>query len=167
MVITTCKKCRKKFSTKASQLKYRNARFCSRLCQYAARRVGHMVKCDMCGKESYKQLARIKKSKSKKLFCGKSCQTKWRNTQFVGSRHANWVDGKSTYRDVLLRSKVVEQCRLCKTDDKRLLAGHHIDKDRTNNTLRNLDWLCHNCHFLIHHYKNERMRFVDERRKIC
>jgi predicted HNH restriction endonuclease len=37
---------------------------------------------------------------------------------------------------------------------------HHIDKDRTNNTLKNLAWLCHNCHYLVHHDKLEMQRFL-------
>ena len=79
---------------------------------------------------------------------------------FIGPRHANWTGGQSTYKNVLLRSSVSRICRRCKTRDYRILTVHHIDKNRKNNHLRNLIWLCHNCHFLIHHYNKERERFV-------
>jgi hypothetical protein len=31
-----------------------------------------------------------------------------------------------------------------------------LDEDRSNNRLDNLIWLCHNCHYLIHHHDDER-----------
>lgn len=52
-------------------------------------------------------------------------------------------------------------CTLCKTEDKRVLATHHIDRNRLNNSVNNLAWLCHNCHFLVHHDNVETQRFAD------
>lgn len=57
---------------------------------------------------------------------------------------------------MLGRNKIPKICTLCKTEDSRILAVHHIDKNRRNNDLKNLIWLCHNCHFLVHHYDVER-----------
>ena len=102
----------------------------------------------------------LKGSKSGKFFCGKSCQTIWRNGKYIQENHPNWKDGRHSYRGVINRNKVLPICRLCKANDKRVLAVHHIDEDRTNNTIENLAWLCHNCHHLVHRYPKERARFM-------
>lgn len=58
-----------------------------------------------------------------------------------------------------MRQSIPKICRLCKTKDIRVLAVHHIDKNRKNNKISNLAWLCHNCHLLVHHYDAERNKF--------
>ncbi len=150
-----CKICKTEFYAKPSWLKQGWGIFCSRLCLYQGRRKGKIIKCFICGKESYKQPKALNKSKSKKYFCGKSCQTTWRNSVFIGNKHANWKNGNSAYRTILTRNGIPKICRLCNTDDKRILAVHHIDHNRGNNKVNNLTWLCHNCHFLVHHHDQE------------
>lgn len=59
------------------------------------------------------------------------------------------------YRSILTHSKVLAVCKLCKNKDKRVLAVHHLDRQRSNNKVENLLWLCHNCHHLVHHYNIE------------
>lgn len=122
---------------------------------------GKLVNCFICGKVVYKPLKALKHSKSKKYFCGKSCQTRWRNSEFIGSKHANWKGGEYAYRSVLDRHKVPLVCKLCGTKDARVLATHHVDKNRKNNKLENLAHLCHNCHFLVHRYDIERQKFME------
>ena len=55
-------------------------------------------------------------------------------------------------------------CKRCGLDDKRVLAVHHIDQNHFNNKPENLTWLCQNCHFLVHHDKVEKQKFLA---KIC
>jgi hypothetical protein len=129
-------------------------------CKYKGGRNGKVILCFICGKESYKSKEKLSRSKSGKHFCSKSCQTKWRNAEFSGAKHANWKDGKFAYRSVLTRNKVNPKCVFCGLEDKRILAVHHIDKNKINNNIKNLIWLCHNCHFLIHHYDIERAKLV-------
>ena len=59
------------------------------------------VFCFTCDKELMKTFTQLSHSKSGKYFCNKSCQTKWRNAEFVGSKHANFKDGKQSYQSVL------------------------------------------------------------------
>lgn len=122
-------------------------------------KTGIFFKCHSCSKEVYKTPTQIKRSKSKKYFCSKSCQTKWRNTQYVGDRHKNWKDGYSRYRKILLGSSTQKVCLLCKENDVRVLAVHHIDQDHTNQRIENLAWLCHNCHHLVHHDSVSKQKF--------
>lgn len=155
-----CKNCSAEFYAKPSWLKEGNGKYCALACYKEGRRAGKEVSCDLCGKLSYKQQRDLERSKSGKFFCGKSCQTRWRNELYIGEKHKNFTTGESSYRSVMERSHIPKACRLCKTADSRTLAVHHIDKNRKNNTLANLAWLCHNCHFLVHHYEGERAKFM-------
>ena len=152
VVEVLCKTCGKKFKAKASHVKNGCGKYCSRECKYEGTRKGAIKACHKCGAKTYKTLKQLRCSKSGKFFCSRSCQTKWRNVVYIGKKHANWKHGKFVYRSVLRRAKRKEECQLCKTSDARILAVHHIDRDRLNNTPENLAWLCHNCHFLVHHY---------------
>src|SRR3989344_178691 len=154
-LVVMCKVCGKKFNTKPFYVKRGQGIYCSRACHYVAAQKRVLKYCDVCGAETYKKPTQIKRSKSGKYFCGKSCQTKWRNAYFHGMEHPNYKDGLYAYRSVLLRNKVTAICKRCRTTDKRGLAVHHIDQNRKNNTVKNLTWLYHNCHHLIHRYPDE------------
>lgn len=147
-----CKICDKGFFTKPYFVKQGWGKYCSAACQYKGAKKGGTKMCFICEKVTYKTVTQLKRSESGKYFCGKSCQTKWRNEQFVGEKHANWKTGLHVYRSILRRNHIPKICRLCRTKDERVLAVHHIDKNRKNNKLNNLAWLCHNCHFLVHHH---------------
>lgn len=153
MPIVECKICYKKFYGKPFFLKQGHAKFCSDKCMRVSRKTGKMVNCHSCGKEVYKTQKALNGSKSGTYFCTKSCQTKWRNSVFIGSKHANWKNGKHSYRSVMSRNKVPKICKLCKNEDSRVLIVHHLDHNRENSDLSNLIWLCCNCHFLVHHDK--------------
>ena len=153
MSIVKCLICHKEFYGKPYFLKIGQAKYCSEVCMRIGSRTGKIVNCHACGKEVYKTKKALRVSKSKTYFCTKSCQTKWRNSIFVGPKHANWIDGRNSYKSVMLRNKVPKICKLCKNVDSRVLAVHHLDHNRKNSSLSNLIWLCHNCHFLVHHDK--------------
>ncbi len=159
MPIVTCKTCDRRFSVKLFWIKNGGGKYCSLECKYSGTRKGRYEDCFTCGKKTYKQLKQLEHSKSGNYFCSKSCQTQWRNRVFIGPKHANWKHGRNSYRSVLDRHKIPRVCTLCAGDDERVLAVHHIDKDRLNNRVENLAWLCHNCHFLVHHDIVEQRRF--------
>ena len=152
MPIVKCKICKKEFYAKPSWLKQGWGKYCSAKCQHKAQLRGKFVKCFICKKQVWKAPKALKHSKSGKYFCNKSCQTQWRNQFFVGRLHTNWIHGRSAYKTVLSRIGRERTCEICKTQDRRVLAVHHIDRVRTNIDPSNLVWLCHNCHFLVHHY---------------
>ena len=161
MPLNKCEICAKSFYAKPSHIKIGWGRFCSSKCQYRSYKTGKYVVCHTCGVEVYKRLTSLAHSKSKKYFCSKSCQTKWRNRQYMGDKHLQWKEGKSVYRNILVRNGLKPRCLLCKLKDKRILAVHQIDHDRSNNKIENLSWLCHNCHHLVHHDKLEKQRFFE------
>jgi len=53
----------------------------------------------------------------------------------------------------MIESTIPKKCVKCGYDDLRALAVHHVDQNRKNNGIHNLVWLCRNCHFLEHFYK--------------
>lgn len=161
MPIVTCKICKKEFYGKPFFLKQGHAKYCSVYCVKIGRRTGSIIDCNVCGKKVYKTAKELRLSKSKKYFCTKSCQTIWRNSVFIGPKHANWKEGLHAYRSVMLRNHIPKICRLCNSSDERILAVHHIDRNRRNNAISNLAWLCHNCHFLVHHDIREEQKFME------
>lgn len=157
-----CQICKEIFYAKPSHIEKGWGKYCSKICQYNGQRNGQSYACFLCNKPVYRTPKDLANSKSQKFFCNKSCQTSWRNSKiYVGKNHSNWTTGESSYRDRLIRSNKEKICCKCKTEDIRILAVHHKDRDRSNNDLNNLIWLCHNCHYLVHHFKHEAGGFLD------
>ncbi len=162
MPAVKCKNCKGQFYAKPSWLDKGWGKYCSLECRHKSQKNGKLVDCFICDKPVYKTQKELEASQSKKYFCSKSCQTMWRNSiVYVGKNHSNWKGGESTYKNILLRSKTPRVCRRCEINDIRLLAVHHIDSNHKNNRLNNLIWLCHNCHFLIHHSDKENREFME------
>lgn len=151
MSVVSCEICNKTFYIKPSHQKLGWGKFCSRKCQAESQLNGKFVRCLICNKSIYRSGNQIKRSKSGYHFCSKTCQTLWRNQYFIASRHVNWKYGESAYRNILKRSGRKSICIICKIKDERILTAHHIDKNRKNNRIDNLIWLCLNCHYLVHH----------------
>lgn len=124
-------------------------------------RTGKEYHCNTCGRLVYRSVTKAQHSKSSKYFCSKSCQTVWRNRYFSGAKHSNWIDGQGSYRALSSRNGFRKLCSRCQNKDERVLAVHHLDRNQKNNTLTNLVWLCHNCHFLIHCDNLEEQRFME------
>ena len=158
MAIAKCKICGNSFYIKPAHIKAGWGIFCSRECKHVGTRIRKPVNCFICNRLVYKTQSQINRSKSGKSFCGKSCQTKWRNVLYSGHKHLGWKGGRSTYRKVMLKSKKETQCILCKKEDFRVLVVHHVDQNHSNFDVTNLVWLCHNCHFLAHHDKLAKQR---------
>jgi len=153
MPIVKCKLCKTEFYIKPSHQKLGWGKYCSISCRSKSQFSGKLVKCFVCKKEIYRQNNKIVRSKSKKYFCTKKCQTLWRNSIYVEDRSPNWINGNKSYREIMSRRNLLSRCLLCSIEEKRILIIHHLDKNRTNNLTENLRCLCHNCHFLVHHYK--------------
>lgn len=152
MAYKKCKICGKEFYVKPFSIRNGWGTYCSRQCHYKDK-TGKHFNCFICGVKIYRTSKQIKHSKSKKYFCNKSCQTKWRNAQFVGELHKNWKTGRAEYSSILQRNDIAKICKNCGINDPRVLATHHIDGNHLNNKLENLEWLCHNCHHLVHRVK--------------
>ena len=155
MVIVKCRICEKEFYVKPSHQKIGWGKYCSIICRSKAQFRGKFVICSICSKQVYRSPKALEHSKSGKFFCGKSCQTKWRNSVYSGENHYLWRGGEWVYREKLIKSGKKMVCEKCGLEDKRVIIAHHIDKNRKNTNLSNLVWLCQNCHWLVHNYNED------------
>jgi hypothetical protein len=153
-----CDFCSREFKKKKSQLKLSAKHYCSIHCSEQGRRKGKTIQCFTCDKLTYKSLKDLKNSKSGKYFCSQICSNVWIGKQQRAGNNPNWTGGLSSYKILLKRTKSKQVCNLCGKDNLKMLCVHHLDRNRKNNNMQNLIWLCRNCHFLVHHYKKEENR---------
>jgi predicted nucleic acid-binding Zn ribbon protein len=113
--------------------KYRNAKYCSAKCRSAY--------------ISYKW--RVKNGLIKKPGVG-SGGNQW------GEDNHQFKNGIGTYNANAFKH-YGRICNRCKTEENLLV--HHIDEDRTNNSLDNLEVLCKRCHQNHHCIRDEQGRF--------
>lgn len=156
----SCDTCKKRFWRKRSQIGYAGRHYCSKRCHYVARRLGMYTKCASCHKLIYKTLRAVKNSQNKKFFCSKRCSNIILGQINSRSNHPNWKGGEYSYREFMNKQAIDKVCLSCGIDNKQVLVVHHLDRNRRNNDIKNLVWLCQNCHFLSHHYKDEKNKIL-------
>lgn len=98
--------------------------------------------CKCCNKEIVDWKSR------KRTFCSIKCKGDWQSKNLSGKNNPNWKP-YNPFRSTPLKIrrhilKERKSCEHCGTQIN--LQVHHINKDRTNNTSRNLLLLCHLCH---------------------
>lgn len=151
MPTVKCQICNKSFYAKPRHLKIGWGKYCSIKCRSVSQFKGKHYKCEYCGKTIYRNPSDIKKSTSGKLFCSRSCQCSWMNSnKRVLENSANWNGGESIYRNILKQSRIIQKCNRCGIENKKLLVVHHKNRNRKDNSIKNLEWLCRNCHYLEH-----------------
>lgn len=133
------------------------AKFCSRKCFHIYRRSYQTVtnvSCANCGKEIYRNASQQANSKSGLFFCSMKCKA---SAQTIGGikeimpSHYGMAVSAYTYREKLLRSTTNKKCALCGyANIVEILHVHHIDCNRSNNELDNLQLVCPNCHEELH-----------------
>ncbi len=120
-----------------------------------------VVSCAYCGKEKDMTLSKRNKSKTKTYFCNRDCQTAAQTWGSGVDYTCNYKDGKQLYRTYALRT-YPNECAECGYNDYvGVLDVHHIDGDRSNNSIDNLIVLCP-----IHHTMLTRKIAVLEGRKL-
>ncbi len=146
-----CKICNKDFYAKPRHIRMGWGKYCSRVCSNKGALTGKDVGCGTCGKRIYRSQKELRASKSQNYYCGRSCFAIWKNSHLlIGEKHVNWKSGVNAYRAIMARADISPICSGCGFEDRRVLVVHHKDKDRQNNHLENLVWLCRNCHYLEH-----------------
>ena len=79
-----------------------------------------------------------------------TCSVGCANTYFrSGKDNPNYKNGKGSYRNFAL-ANLDAKCVICGYSHIEALEVHHLDKDRSNNNITNLEILCANCHVLKH-----------------
>jgi len=87
---------KKSYISSISQRKLNLAKYCSRKCYYESKIKKIIIKCGHCEKPILKKISEIKRSKSNKGFCNRSCAVKYNNThKLYGYRRSKieiWIE---------------------------------------------------------------------------
>ncbi len=101
--------------------------------------------CIVCGKPILASLH--------KKTCSRACSNKNRAGMEYKGRRPN--DNAEHYR--ALKSRLLAErgshCERCRYNKVEILQVHHVDRDRENNSLGNLELICPNCHAEEHYLK--------------
>lgn len=152
-----CLCCDTKFNPPRKELSRGLGKFCTRSCSstYAAalRREKRKPNCScaMCGEALYRSPSKIKRSKSGLVFCDRRCKERAQRLDGLPAIHLPHYGAVSAnYRASAFRA-YDHRCRKCGWDaHPQALEVHHLDRDRENNALANLEILCPTCHRVEH-----------------
>ena len=143
-MLTTCAVCAKDIDIRPSKVR-EEGNYCSKECYGKAKTAKHAVtrKCDYCG-------ADVTMPKSKRAvgacYCNKSCAAKAK----TGNKSSQWSGGASSYRVRGLREYGAKCNRCGYCEHEKVLQVHHVDHDRSNNEIDNLEVICPTCHSVEH-----------------
>ena len=114
--------------------------------------------CDYCNKEYTRAFSKAKKSKHGFNFCSRTCKDKAQQIEsgdkFISMRPKHY-NLDNNYRKKAFKY-YEHKCAICDwNEDEDMLEVHHIDEDRSNNSINNLLILCSICHRKLtsHKYK--------------
>lgn len=148
-----CESCKKDFYKKPCNIKKSKRHFCCLKCFSENSKEGEVHSCANCGKDVYRKKSQVERSLSGNVFCSKKCSTTINNSIYKSGKDSpnRRDDSPSTYRKRALE----DHGESCNNDDcpfnevpVKMLDVHHIDSDRSNNHISNLEVLCVWCHVL-------------------
>lgn len=146
-MLVNCDQCGKEVNKKPYQVKTYKNLFCSRECRNTFQTKNVITECACCGKTITKKQFEINSSKTGRVFCSKSCSAKVSNEERSS--------GTYVYRDRAFRYKA-HRCETCGYGEvKEILVVHHIDRNRDNGDISNLQILCPTCHMVEHFNKKD------------
>ena len=150
-VTVKCSYCKKDIIKYGPKIKPWKHSYCDRECHARHKITSITKKCGNCEKLVTRTKSQASKSKSGHLFCNRSCSTAFNNRFKKGKLHPHWSGGVGSYRARALK-KYGARCSSsnCPFDcvDERMLDVDHVDGDRSNNKIENLQVLCVWCHAL-------------------
>ena len=171
-----CKHCKQPFNFERRTEKANHTRHCSAnpnkaasyinvqrsFAAYLDRTLGEVkpfhVTCAFCSKSVTVKERELQFPSKEKYYCSASCRN---------NRQEWWNNNLKGYRTIAFRHHP-KQCIICGFD--KVVAVHHIDEDRSNNSPSNLIPLCPNHHEMYHsEWKDEVEPFIKEyqQRFIC
>ncbi len=144
-----CKVCSSEIESFPSQRKLT----CGKECHKILQRKGKIIKCALCNRDFYKPRCKMnsKCCKSGFYFCSKKCKgdAQTMPNKFAAMIPSHYNNCKRRYREKAFR-ELKNECNKCSENRKFILTVHHMDGDRTNSRLKNLEILCFNCHVTKH-----------------
>lgn len=125
--------------------------YCSKTCYSDSTKPEEdFVKCAHCGVTFTKNASKRNNSKSGLYFCCRKHKDIGQTyIEEIQPEHYGTGTGEHSYRKLAF-SKLNSICNECGISIYEVLEVHHIDKNRDNNDISNLEILCANCHTLEH-----------------
>lgn len=141
----------------------------------SARYNQQLISCANCGLDMLRSPAHIHETN----FCGSDCQNTYHSARISGEANPRYKDGvhkdkkqvKLLYEGFTLKLRkyirVLDKnsCRVCgltKDQHGMNMHVHHIDYDKTNNTVQNLISLCRYCHGKVHGDEEKWLKILSE-----
>lgn len=151
-----CETCNKLFQRSQNEInrsiKFNRRSFCSRTCfRHEPKTKINNCFCSYCNKDFYLRPSKFKLSKSGLYFCCRDHKDKAQRLGGIKEIQPYHYGTTNNYRKTAFLG-YEKICNRCKNQNilSNILVVHHIDKDRTNNELSNLEILCPNCHAVEH-----------------
>jgi hypothetical protein len=121
--------------------------YCSAVCFNSTLKI--LLRCAHCNKEFLRFKSDIRKrTKNESInFCCVDCKNK--AVKYMPEIRPAFYGTAKDYRSIALKA-FDNKCNRCGNYDSRVLEVHHKDRDKTNNSLSNLEILCANCHTIEH-----------------
>lgn len=147
MVKLVCRYCHKEFELPASETRVKEGKvhYCSMECRDNARRSGKNVKCLQCGKDFYS--TRIK-------FCSRECACEYKKAHYQHKEYmengyvVRYQNGYNKKGNVKVHRAVMEAHIGRRLSEDEIV--HHIDGDKTNNSIDNLVIMSRSEHSSLH-----------------
>lgn len=146
---TNCSVCDKKIYKRPSEISANKGRvFCSMACYGKSCR--KEIPCIVCGKPILAGLH--------KKTCSRACSNKNRTgIKYNNNRPNDKVKSYQLLKGLLL-SKRNNKCERCGYSKSEILQIHHKDRNRQNNSLKNLELICPNCHCEEHYLRSDEFK---------
>ena len=165
-LLKVCQYCERNFCVRKANVLVSNT--CSNFCSGKLSQVEcKKIECAWCKLNILRRESRLKKSKSGLYFCDRKCKEK---AQEIGGlkqmQLAHYKDGASSYSERAFKFYGLK-CFDCEVNFKPLLSVHHIDGDRENGDISNLEVVCMNHHLVRHmFYKKDKEHWVMNYKKL-
>lgn len=147
----SCKQCGLQILVKPSRAS--RTKYCSKICHNNSMRGIRSPVTKVCRECSSGFVIKPCIAKIRK-FCSSKCANVFRGRHYDknGSDHSRYTNGSGIYRNKAL-GELGGKCNRCNRQDH--LEVHHIDRDRKNNDIKNLEVLCKKCHTREHRPKKD------------
>ena len=150
---TKCDYCKKAIYRKPWFINNFQRLYCNKTCMKEGLKTGQYIECSNCDTPVWRTATQSRRSKSGNSFCTRSCAVSFRNRLNTGELHHAWKGGSASYRNLAFRRHESvcsnKDCPLVANNielPKQLLDVDHIDSDRSNGDISNLQILCVYCH---------------------
>lgn len=151
-----CDTCREFYFERLDRIfnKKYNKHYCSKECQKNRESTKTLVEfqCAFCSKLGLRNPNKFKNSKSGLFFCNRLCKDSAQKMGGIAEiMPPHYGTGTANYRKLAFES-FEPKCNICGYNKySAVLDVHHKDKNRENNDIDNLEFLCPTCHREVHY----------------